>query len=539
MAAESSVESLQGEVTCPVCLEYFTEPVSLECGHNFCRACISQCWERSARDITCPQCRETMQQRNLRPNRQLANVVEITKRLSLQAAKGTGGEGVCGEHQEALKLFCEEDQTPICVVCDRSRAHRAHTVVPIQEAGQEYKERIQAHLKTLREEREKLLGLKATGEGNSQEQKIVSEFQELRQFLEEQERLLLAQLEKLDEEIERIQNENVSKLSEQISHLSELISELEGKCQKPASEFLQVRLNEKRRWVLQDPGVTWRVHCSHVSNYYSLQTNVTLDPDTAHPQLILSEDRKSVRWRDTRQQLSKKPERFDTAPCVLGCEGFTSGRHCWEVEVGAGGSWAVGVAKESVKRKGGISLSPDGGIWAVGQWEGQFQALISPVTPLPRAPSRIRVCLDCDRGQVTFIDAGDKAPIFTFPSDTQQRWGPEISLSTLRDPSVSDLRGLLYTQTLAPHLYDLWKPLPFPSRVTRCPDFIGTVLIFWVFFLYRILLPPTPLPIFHTCCLVTLFPAFPRMGPGGGKNPWDCRRGRGVLKGRGLGRRQR
>uniref|UniRef100_A0A8C0H020 Uncharacterized protein n=1 Tax=Chelonoidis abingdonii TaxID=106734 RepID=A0A8C0H020_CHEAB len=147
-----------------------------------------------------------------------------------------------------------------------------------------------------------------------------------------------------------------------------------------------------------------------------MHSNVTLDPDTAHPQLILSEDRKSVRWRDTRQQLSKKPERFDTAPCVLGCEGFTSGRHCWEVEVGAGGSWAVGVAKESVKRKGGISLSPDGGIWAVGQWEGQFQALISPVTPLPRAPSRIRVCLDCDRGQVTFIDAGDKAPIFTFPS---------------------------------------------------------------------------------------------------------------------------
>uniref|UniRef100_A0A8C0H1X7 Zinc finger protein RFP-like n=1 Tax=Chelonoidis abingdonii TaxID=106734 RepID=A0A8C0H1X7_CHEAB len=436
MAAESSVESLQGEVTCPVCLEYFTEPVSLECGHNFCRACISQCWERSARDITCPQCRETMQQRNLRPNRQLANVVEITKRLSLQAAKGTGGEGVCGEHQEALKLFCEEDQTPICVVCDRSRAHRAHTVVPIQEAGQEYKERIQAHLKTLREEREKLLGLKATGEGNSQEylkqiqterQKIVSEFQELRQFLEEQERLLLAQLEKLDEEIERIQNENVSKLSEQISHLSELISELEGKCQKPASEFLQVRLNEKRRWVLQGAPNGCSANkllllplrgVEHPQGQLETgsHANVTLDPDTAHPQLILSEDRKSVRWRDTRQQLSKKPERFDTAPCVLGCEGFTSGRHCWEVEVGAGGSWAVGVAKESVKRKGGISLSPDGGIWAVGQWEGQFQALISPVTPLPRAPSRIRVCLDCDRGQVTFIDAGDKAPIFTFPS---------------------------------------------------------------------------------------------------------------------------
>nr|XP_032629918.1 butyrophilin subfamily 1 member A1-like isoform X2 [Chelonoidis abingdonii] len=147
------------------------------------------------------------------------------------------------------------------------------------------------------------------------------------------------------------------------------------------------------------------------------EAHVTLDPDTAHPNLVLSEDRKSVIWRDTEQNLPNNPERFDSWGCVLGCEGFTSGRHCWEVEVGDGGGWAVGVARESVGRKGRISHSPEGGIWAVRRWGGQFQALTSPVTPLPlsRVPSRIRVCLDCDRGQVTFIDAGDEAPIFTFP----------------------------------------------------------------------------------------------------------------------------
>uniref|UniRef100_A0A674IE60 Zinc finger protein RFP-like n=1 Tax=Terrapene triunguis TaxID=2587831 RepID=A0A674IE60_9SAUR len=404
MAAENPMESLQEEATCPVCLEYFTEPVTLECGHNFCRACISQCWEGSDTAASCPQCRETV----------------------LQAAKGAGGDGVCGEHQEALKLFCKEDQTPICVVCDRSWAHRTHTVVPIQEAAQEYKERIQAHLKTLREEREKL-------------QKIVSEFQQLRQFLEEQERLLQAQLDKLDEEIVKIQNENVSKLSEQISRLSELISEMEGKCQKPASEFLQVRLNEKHRCEkgkFQKPEeispeleervsgfsqktiVLLEILGNSASNALILSlspANVTLDPYTAHPKLILSEDWKSVREGETR--LFNTPERFDTEPCVLGCEGFTSGRHCWEVEVGDGGGWAVGVARESVGRKGRISHSPEGGIWAVQRWGGQFQALTSPVTPLSlsRVPSRIRVCLDCDWGQVTFIDAGDEAPIFTFP----------------------------------------------------------------------------------------------------------------------------
>ncbi|XP_044840049.1 tripartite motif-containing protein 26-like [Mauremys mutica] len=159
-----------------------------------------------------------------------------------------GKENLCERHGKALDLFCEEDGEAVCVVCERSLEHRSHTVLLMDDAAQKYKERIQAHLKTLREEREKLLGLKATGEGNCREylkqtqterQKIVSEFQQLQQFLEEQERLLLAQLEKLDKEIVRIQNENVSKRSEQISCLSELISEVEGKCQKPASEFLQ------------------------------------------------------------------------------------------------------------------------------------------------------------------------------------------------------------------------------------------------------------------------------------------------------------
>uniref|UniRef100_A0A452I065 Zinc finger protein RFP-like n=1 Tax=Gopherus agassizii TaxID=38772 RepID=A0A452I065_9SAUR len=416
MATEDPVEHLQDEVACPICLEYFKDPVIIECGHNFCRACITQCWERSATAASCPQCRETVQQSNLRPNRQLANIVEIAKRLSFRGAEGAGGERVSGEHQEVLKLFCEEDQTPICVVCDRSLTHCAHRVVPVEKAAQEYKEKIQAHWKTLREEREKLLGFKLTGEGKNWEylkqiqeerQKIVSEFQQLRQFLEEQERLLLVRLEKLDKEIVKIWNENNTILSEEISRLSELISELEGKYQKPASEFLFLGSSP----VLARTGLL-----GSMRNGPSLpQANVTLDPDTAHLNLVLSEDLRSVKWEEIQQELPDNPERFDTEPSVLGWEGFTSGRHCWEMEVGDRGGWVVGVAKESVRRRG--EIRPGEGIWAVGYVLDQFWALTSPATHLPLSwvPSRIRVCLDCDQGQVTFIDAGDGAPIFTFP----------------------------------------------------------------------------------------------------------------------------
>ncbi|XP_075769192.1 uncharacterized protein LOC142821600 [Pelodiscus sinensis] len=233
MAAERSLESFREEAPRPVCLEDFTAPVTLECGHNSCQAPLSH------------RCRDTEQQGPLRPNRQLANVVELAKPLSFQAAQRARWDGVCEKHQEALKLFCEEDQTPICVVCDRSWDQ---TVAPIQEAAQEYKDKLETHLKTLKKEREKLLRRKTTAEGKSQEylkwtqaerQMIVAEFQQLQQFLEEQERLLLAQLEKLDEEIGRFQTDTIRNLSMQISRLSEWIGELEGTCQKPASEFLQ------------------------------------------------------------------------------------------------------------------------------------------------------------------------------------------------------------------------------------------------------------------------------------------------------------
>nr|XP_025046364.1 butyrophilin subfamily 1 member A1-like [Pelodiscus sinensis] len=144
---------------------------------------------------------------------------------------------------------------------------------------------------------------------------------------------------------------------------------------------------------------------------------VTLDPDTANPQLSLSRDRKHVRWADTRQQLPNNPERFDSEFCVLGHEGFTSGRHCWEVEVGDEQHWAVGVARECINRENWNSHNPRGRIWAVERWGDQFWALTHPATllPLDQAPSRIRVCLDCDQRHVTFINAANEATIFTFP----------------------------------------------------------------------------------------------------------------------------
>uniref|UniRef100_A0A8B9INF8 B30.2/SPRY domain-containing protein n=1 Tax=Anser cygnoides TaxID=8845 RepID=A0A8B9INF8_ANSCY len=120
------------------------------------------------------------------------------------------------------------------------------------------------------------------------------------------------------------------------------------------------------------------------------RVKVTLDADTAHPQLVLSQDNSSVRWETQKQQVSDTSERFDTCCCVLGREEFREGRHCWLVEVerkrGKYLWWAVGVARASVKRKKWIDVSPEEGIWAVQYNEGQLMALTSPRTPFVPVP---------------------------------------------------------------------------------------------------------------------------------------------------------
>ncbi|KAM9119663.1 zinc finger protein RFP-like [Pangshura tecta] len=465
----ATVEKLQEEASCSICLEYFQDPVSVHCGHNFCRACITQCWGELATNFSCPRCRQTSQQRNFRLNRELANMVELVKQLKLPPTTEPDAERVCEKHREPLKLFCVEEQQLICLVCRESWVHGAHAELPIEEAAQKYKEQVKARLQALREEREKLLGFKLTGERTSWEylekikkerQRIGFEFQQLRQFLEEQECLLLARLEELDR-IMKWQKETVTRFPMDISHLNSLISELEGKCQQPASDFLQdIRITLSRCEMFQQPtGISlelekrlsdfsqktialketlrkfkadlfnseWKAghnaDCmtSLLSRHSGSGTtdwaNVTLDPETAHPQLVLSADGKGVRRGHEQQDLPDNPERFNSVLSVLGREGFTSGRHYWEVEVGVGGIWSVGVARESVRRKGRMSNYPEQEIWAVGHWGGQYRAYTSSETilPLPTIPRRIQVALDYEVGRVAFFDVDSKFLVFIFP----------------------------------------------------------------------------------------------------------------------------
>ncbi|XP_065508484.1 butyrophilin subfamily 1 member A1-like [Caloenas nicobarica] len=147
------------------------------------------------------------------------------------------------------------------------------------------------------------------------------------------------------------------------------------------------------------------------------EVKVVLDSDTAHSGLLLSDEYKSKRREEKPRVVPDVPKRFDLWRCVLGHEGFTSGRCYWEVEVEDRGGWTVGVCREDVKRTGNIVFKPDEGFWAVGQWEGRFQALTSPARTFLseiQAPKRIRVSLCYEEGRVSFFSVDENIPIFTF-----------------------------------------------------------------------------------------------------------------------------
>nr|XP_056700997.1 zinc finger protein RFP-like [Euleptes europaea] len=486
MAAEgSSLADLCHEMTCPICLDYFQEPVMLDCGHNFCRACLARCWGEPRPGAFCPQCREACQPRGFRPNRQLANVVGIAQKLQEGGPGAAGRWGACQEHREPLKLFCHHDQAPICVVCDRSEAHQAHRVVPAEEAAREYKEKIKIQLKSLEKKRERFMDWKETQESRSQEcmleeekQKVRSAIGKMRKILEEKEQAWLSQLEEMEKEMKERKEENVRRLSEEISHLSRLITEMEGKCQQPSNEFLQdlqCTLNRYKKEQVEHAGglFSWLERrlttCSQKSsalgravekcaesleealkkeslealdqalNKGSLKrmrhrADVILDPDTAHPQLVVSPDLRSVRWGGKKQDLLDNPGRFENMFSVLGHGQFSSGKHWWEVEVEveemeaekARALWAVGVAPDSVVRKGVRTVpTPEEGFLVVGKLfagsfsSGQLKAFTSPnwtTLTLSQEPRKIRVSLDYEERCVEFFDADTDDLIFTFPS---------------------------------------------------------------------------------------------------------------------------
>uniref|UniRef100_A0A8D2IP44 B30.2/SPRY domain-containing protein n=1 Tax=Varanus komodoensis TaxID=61221 RepID=A0A8D2IP44_VARKO len=144
---------------------------------------------------------------------------------------------------------------------------------------------------------------------------------------------------------------------------------------------------------------------------------ITLDPETAHPCLVLSDDYRCVRDGHLRRDVPDTPMRFNYCVAVLGCQGFSSGKHYWEVEVGNKPSWTLGLVSTSINRKGKISASPGNGYWVIRLRNGM--ELTAKDTPPQRLcpiafPKRVGVYLDYNAGIASFYDASTMVHLYTF-----------------------------------------------------------------------------------------------------------------------------
>nr|XP_023693841.1 E3 ubiquitin-protein ligase TRIM17-like isoform X4 [Paramormyrops kingsleyae] len=264
-SAKGRAQRLSKDLTCSICLDLFKKPVSLPCDHTFCRACIAGFWSRpprlgqdQAQDqgqnpnsnqcgvtvASCPQCREVFPSQSCRPNRIVASIVEsYCQGLEEGESLGTGRAAAeampqCARHQEDLKLFCEDDQELVCLVCGVSQEHKSHTLVCIQEAQQRCKTTLSNSISALRTELSTALECEREIEEEVKKlkdhtadlkQRIEAQFSDLHQFLYQEEKMLQVKL-KTEERRELIRlDEHRAVLNVEISQLRRSLAEIEDR----------------------------------------------------------------------------------------------------------------------------------------------------------------------------------------------------------------------------------------------------------------------------------------------------------------------
>lgn len=238
------------DLRCPLCFNIYSFPVLLKCGHNVCRACLQRFWEwKGCRE--CPVCCTVSV-----PARPPINLALKIAADGYQAQKTN--QEVCRFHNEKLKLFCQNDEEPICLICQTSQRHKVHECCPVEEAAQKKKKEISAKLESLRKKLKNLNEKKDDWEDTKNhiqaqtyeiETAVKEEFERLHSFLREEENTRLKELKQEEEMKIQVMCEKLKTIKDQIETLSSAISDIETALRSEDLQFLQDYKQTKKRYV--------------------------------------------------------------------------------------------------------------------------------------------------------------------------------------------------------------------------------------------------------------------------------------------------
>lgn len=480
MATIGSMLSEQ-QLLCPICLDVFNLPVSTPCGHNFCKDCLQEYWHSAEHsqcpvckqkfyrrpefkvntlisevvsqfkrslekkdeydastvdqnsnqkgDVSCVVCVEKKPKAltsicETRPHPQL--VPDTFKNLI--KPRMNMKDRVCKKHEKLLDLFCTH-------MCIRS-VHSAHQTPPTEDKSvwnrginTAAEDMIKGRLRRIGEINQTVQLSRENTEREIQEGSRV--FEKLLHFAQRGQAELVEVTGAQQRLVESRASGLIAELEQEIDELKQnrdLLNDFPAPSALPVSDAgvesavhvgtvrralrrVACRLEEMVKAEMK------RLCKAEIQRVQQYAVDVTLDPDTAHPKLVLSENRKQVYHGDVAVSLPDNPERFYPGVSVLGKEGFSSGRFYYEVEVTGKTEWDIGVGLESVNRKGGNTLNPENGYWTLGMRRDQSCWALSSIplcVLLDERLQRVGVYVDVEWGQVSFYNVFTASHIYSF-----------------------------------------------------------------------------------------------------------------------------
>ncbi|XP_074869780.1 E3 ubiquitin-protein ligase TRIM50-like [Carettochelys insculpta] len=458
MARKMSINELEDQLLCPICLEVFKEPLMLQCGHSYCKSCLGSLACDLDQRLLCPVCRQAVDCSTSPPNVTLARVIEALQTIG----ESNPSQESCPTHRDPLSLFCEQDQEVICGLCGIIGAHRQHKIMPVSSVYSRMKEELsvlitelQQHKRNLAEHISKLVNNKTRIANESDVFKWVirKEFQELHRYIDEEKASFLENMERKASCLIASIESQVTQTSDALHKLQEMESSLEKLNNESQLDFIRKygSLPSRSEFCHQHPAEGTFSAISFKPGFHQDDIKMTvwkrllrrvlpapetlkLDPVTGHPLLELSKDNTVVQSRLLSQRRGSNPERFDSSNCILASKGFSWGKHYWEVIVGTKSHWRLGVIKGTASRKGKLNKAPEHGVWLIGLKEGKiYEAFNSPriTLPLTARPQRIGIYLHYEKGELTFYNAdspNELIPIYTFQAEFQGKLYPILDM---------------------------------------------------------------------------------------------------------------